>query len=559
MKKYLLKRLLTGLLSASAATVLVMIMVYSLLDPNRIFREDPNFNKRINNSRTVYRYSQWEKNGYLDYVPYNEYMYSLLTNGEIDKATYDAAVVLGDLPRKDSATYYVLQPQVSENDKDFEKTKQKKIAKLYSKKNMLKDSDLTTEYTEKFIKYYEKKGYKVERLPSVKSGKKVKSGGDAKLFAYKNHSIFLRVGRYFSNLFDVDNIHYVDDEIYIGKRGLTFTLHDPLYGGEKFSPAIIGNGTKHKYLLYCDGRFPYIHQNLLTINLGRSFTIKEGVDVFTTMTEPQGAQVMSLVTYPSGLKELSADDLHTAKYTVEKDPTAKSRYVDDYTNVSLVLDEKSKVGFSFVLGIFASILAYMVGIPSGIMMARKKDKLIDKIGTTYIVFALAVPSLAYIFMVQALGRTAGLPDIFILDKKTWLMYLLPIISLALPSIGNLMKWLRRYMIDQMNSDYVRFARSGGLSEGEIFRKHIFKNAAIPIVHGIPGTVLSALVGAIITESVYTVPGAGTLLTDAIKAYDNGVIVGLTLFYALLSVLSIILGDLLMSLVDPRISFVEKAR
>ena len=139
------------------------------------------------------------------------------------------------------------------------------------------------------------------------------------------------------------------------------------------------------------------------------------------------------------------------------------------------------------------------------------------------------------------------------------MYVLPIVSLALPSVANLMKWLRRYMIDQMNSDYVKFARSGGLSEQEIFSKHILKNAVIPLVHGIPASVLGSLVGAIITERVYVVPGAGNLLTKAINNYDNGVIVGVTLFYALLSVVSIIMGDILMSMVDPRISFTSKAR
>ena len=136
---------------------------------------------------------------------------------------------------------------------------------------------------------------------------------------------------------------------------------------------------------------------------------------------------------------------------------------------------------------------------------------------------------------------------------------MPIASSAISAIAGEMRWMRRYMVDQMNSDYVKFARSGGLSESEIFSKHIFKNAAIPIIHGIPGTVLFALVGAIVTERVYVVPGAGGLLTTAISMYDNNVIVGLTLFYALLSVVAIILGDLLMTLVDPRISFVQKAR
>ena len=89
-----------------------------------------------------------------------------------------------------------------------------------------------------------------------------------------------------------------------------------------------------------------------------------------------------------------------------------------------------------------------------------------------------------------------------MDSKSKLMYILPIVSLALPQVANLMKWLRRYMIDQMNSDYVKFARSGGLTEGEIFTKHILKNAAIPIVQGVPASVLFALTGAIITERVY---------------------------------------------------------
>ena len=122
-----------------------------------------------------------------------------------------------------------------------------------------------------------------------------------------------------------------------------------------------------------------------------------------------------------------------------------------------------------------------------------------------------------------------------------------------------MKWMRRYMIDQMNSDYVKFARSGGLSENEIFTKHVLKNAIIPIVHGIPGSLLVALTGAIITERVYVVPGAGNLLTKAINTYDNGVIIGVTLFYAVISVLSVILGDILISMVDPRISFSSKDR
>ena len=72
------------------------------------------------------------------------------------------------------------------------------------------------------------------------------------------------------------------------------------------------------------------------------------------------------------------------------------------------------------------------------------------------------------------GAVFKLPTTFDMESSSKLMFVLPIVSLALTSIANLMKWIRRYMIDQMNSDYVKFARSGGLTEGEIFTKHILK-------------------------------------------------------------------------------------
>ena len=358
----------------------------------------------------------------------------------------------------------------------------------------------------------------------------------------------------------IDDINNVED--IVGERGLTFTLHDPVYGGEKFSPAIIGNGTTHKYLLYFDSKFPFVHQNIVTINLGTSYTVNQGVDVFSTMTSHQGSYIKSTVTYPTGLVEESADNLHTATYmqgSRESSLLYADRYEDDYTNVATYKTGKSKVGYSFVIGLIAVIMSYLIGVPLGILMARKKDRLVDKIGTLYIVFIIAVPSLAYIFLFKAIGGSFGLPTTFDMESPSRLMYILPIVSLALPSIANLMKWIRRYMIDQMNSDYVKFARSGGLTEGEIFTRHILKNAAIPIIQGIPAAVLGALTGAIITERVYVVPGIGNLLTEAINKYDNGVIVGGTLFYAILTVTSLILGDVLMAMVDPRISFSTKDR
>ncbi len=532
MTKYLFKRILHGLLSVIVVVAIVMTLIFTLTDRDKIFNGDGIFTKMSNNEREVYKYSQWEKYGYLDYVQYSDYLMSLVASGEITEEIRQEAVAIA---RK------------QEN-----------------------DSELVAGYAAKFKAHYEAQGYTVVRLDAKLLGKKLALGGKQQFFAYKDKPVLLRLVSFFTELIQVDNIHYVKDDI--EDRGLTFTLYDPVYNTEEgtgnlkqevFSPAILGNGTKHKYLLYFDDQFPFIHQNLLTVKLGTSYSVNRNVDVFDTMVSPQGAYITSTITYPTGLVEERADNLHTATYsaagTRDSSPIYANRFTDDYTNVEPVVQNRSRLAFSFVIGIVSSLLAYCVGLPVGIMMARKKDKWVDKLGNIYIIFIIACPSLAYIFMVQALGRAAGLPHYFNLEQETWLMYLLPVVSLAMPSIANLMKWLRRYMIDQMNSDYVKFARSGGLSENEIFRKHIFKNAAIPIIHGIPGSILGALVGAIITEKIYYVPGVGNMLTNAIGLYDNSVIVGLTLFYALISITSVILGDMLMAMVDPRISFSSKAR
>ena len=531
MTKYVLKRLLHGLFSIVVVILIVMVLVYGLMDRRLVFAKDGAYTKQLNNNKTVYMYQKWEEFGYLDYFTYADYLIMLRDSGEIDEETRAAAVTLG---RADDGS---------------------------------NDSELTAEYVEKFYEYCKENKYDVTRLAAVVSRGRVATGGQPALFGYKDYSVLMRLWNYFRDIFYVDNIHYVPEGAELnGERGLTFTLYDPLKNpnGEKkvFSPAIIGNGTRYKYLLYFDNSFPYIHQNLLNIRLGVSYSVSKGVDVFQTMTQSQGAWVQSMVTYPSGLQEMSADDLHTASYiegSRAANPLYVDRFVDDYTYTRATLNNRSRMGFSFIIGIISTILVYVIGLPLGVLMARYKEGILDKVGTLYVMFISAVPSLAYIFIFKGIGRAIGLPSFFDMDNLTKAMYVLPIVSLALPSIASMMKWMRRYMIDQMNSDYVKFARSGGMSETEIFFKHVMKVSAIPIIQGIPGSLLFAMTGALITERVYLVPGAGGLLIDAINMYDNAVIVGVTLFYAILSVLSLILGDVLMAMVDPRISFTEKAR
>lgn len=505
------------------AISLIMVMLFVWMDNTQIFAEDEQYSKLSNNQKTTYMYTMWEKYGYLDYVSYNEWLNELVASGELDEEFKSTLSTIGRTPEA--------------------------------------DSEDVREYVEKFTEYYSAKGYTITRLDAVMAtSSRVATGGGQTLFASQNTPTWKRVLRFFTGLLTFDNINYVEEDI--GKRGLTFTLYDPAYGGETFSPAIMGNGTFHKYLLYFDSSFPYIHQNFVRLTLGTSYSVHKGVDAFETMTQSQGAYVTSATYYPTGLVEQSADDLHTATYLAgsrENNLVYQTQFTDDYTNTSLHKDSRSKIYYSFIISILASFFTYLFGLPLGILMAKKKDTWVDNLGNAYVIFMIAVPSLAYYFMFKAVATKVGLPTLFSLDNPTVAMYITPVLASLAASVAGTMKWMRRYMVDQMNSDYVKFARAEGLSEFEIFTKHIFKNAAIPIAHGIPNTVIMALSGSIMMERIFTIPGVGGLLVEAIGAYDNSVIVGVAFFYGVLSIISTILGDITMAIMDPRISYTTKAR
>ena len=151
------------------------------------------------------------------------------------------------------------------------------------------------------------------------------------------------------------------------------------------------------------------------------------------------------------------------------------------------------------------------------------------------------------------GSFFGLPDSFpVLGAQDWRSYVLPSLILGLLSAPFIAVWIRRYMIDIHSQDFVRFARSKGLSEREISRKHTFKNAMVPLVSGIPGAIIGVISGATLTETVFAFPGMGKMLIDSIKASNNTMVIGLVFIFTSLGIFAAMLGDILMTVLDPRI-------
>jgi len=135
--------------------------------------------------------------------------------------------------------------------------------------------------------------------------------------------------------------------------------------------------------------------------------------------------------------------------------------------------------------------------------------------------------------------------------------ILPIGCLALASIAHYALWTRRYMVDELNKDYIKLARIKGMAFKDIMVKHVLKNAFVPLVQYIPASFLMTISGSLLAERFFSVPGMGPLLTDAITRYDLNVVQTLVIIYAALGVLGVFLGDVLMMLLDPRIKLADK--
>ncbi|MDR0898428.1 MAG: ABC transporter permease [Oscillospiraceae bacterium] len=216
----------------------------------------------------------------------------------------------------------------------------------------------------------------------------------------------------------------------------------------------------------------------------------------------------------------------------------------------------AKAPISIALGLTAMGLAMLLGIPLGAAMARSKSKFWDKFGTIFIVFINAVPAAVYYIYIQAYGSLAiGVPMLF--DRANWVTWILPVISLSLGNIAYYAMWLRRYMVDEMNKDYVKLARAKGVPGKKIMMRHVFRNAFVPMVQYIPNAALYTIVGSIYVESLYSVPGMGGLLVSVITRQDNPMVQILVMIYSCIGIIGLLLGDVLMALIDPRISFAKK--
>lgn len=272
-------------------------------------------------------------------------------------------------------------------------------------------------------------------------------------------------------------------------------------------------------------------------------------DDYINMTEPmRNAYLKSIGVFDNPLVQLK-------NFAVSIFQGDLGRSITVYPKVPITTILAEKAPYSIKFGLVGMAMSVFLGVSLGIAMARFKGKLVDNLGTIYIVIVRAIPSLIYLFLIQIwVTGLFGWPMVFYDDQP--LSWILPVVSIALTGIAWYAIWLRRFMVDEENKDYIKFARAKGLSQKYIMKKHVLRNAIVPLVQFLPVQLLLTISGSLIVENIYSIPGMGGLLVYAIKEQDNNLVQILVLIYSVLGILGLFIGDILMVLVDPRIKLEE---
>ena len=224
----------------------------------------------------------------------------------------------------------------------------------------------------------------------------------------------------------------------------------------------------------------------------------------------------------------------------------------------------TRIPYTIKPGILALLIGVVIGTISGAIAAMKRNSWADHTITIISVIGVSIPSfvlaafLQY-FICNKLGwlpvlyqPTNELRGITVWDEMKSLI--LPAISLSVPVIASLMRYMRSELIEVLNTDYILLARAKGLTKSQVIFHHAIRNALIPVITVVGPMVVSIMTGSLVIEQFFGVPGLSQLLLNSVTMSDQFLTLGIAFFYAFLYVVVILVIDLLYGVIDPRIRF-----
>ncbi len=221
------------------------------------------------------------------------------------------------------------------------------------------------------------------------------------------------------------------------------------------------------------------------------------------------------------------------------------------TNRAVTASIAERLWITVRLGILGVLLSVILGIPFGVISAVKQKSAVDYTITILAVFLASIPGfwLALEGIVIFSIKLGVLPAS---GLSTPLHYVLPVLASGMQSLAGITRMTRSSMLEVIRQDYIRTARAKGLREMTIVRKHALKNALIPVITMIGGQVSMIIGGNVIIETIFNIPGLGSLMVTGINNRDYPMIMGITLVIAIFVCCMNLLVDLTYAAIDPRI-------
>jgi len=277
---------------------------------------------------------------------------------------------------------------------------------------------------------------------------------------------------------------------------------------------------------------------------------------------------------PFNDEKLSADQIAVMKEKYGLDQPIGIRFVRYVSNllhgdfgVSYAISQntpitvllQSRVPVSFGLGVEAVIFGAVIGLFLGIMAALKHNSFWDTFCTVISVLGVSLPS--YVFalaLAYFVGYKANLLPILWDNSRIFASSIMPMISLAMFTIATVARFTRTSLLEVLDSDYMLLAESKGITGPTLITRHALRNALIPIITVLAPLVVDLMIGSLVIEKIFSIPGLGTLMITAIQSNDYNVTISLAFIYSLIYILLMLTVDILYGLIDPRIRLAKKA-
>lgn len=222
-----------------------------------------------------------------------------------------------------------------------------------------------------------------------------------------------------------------------------------------------------------------------------------------------------------------------------------------FTNIPVQQELVARLPRTVLLGVLFVIVSTLIALPLGISAAIHQNKWQDRVCMVVAMILTALPDfwLALMLVLIFSLQLGWLPSFGI---DSWQCYILPVAAGSLRSIGNLARQTRASMLNVSRADYISTARAKGVAEKKVIMKHMLPNAMIPIITTIGGTFASCIAGTVIIEQVFSIPGIGMYMTNAVSSRDCPIVQGCVVVLSIFIALIMLLVDLLYGYVDPRI-------